>query len=133
MIQNHERGNQTREFLRVMLRGREVTKADMFGSDVEATTREAVRWGQMTEQIVKSGEVLKLPSKLHEIFFMKQLYLSRSPQIGIASLFDFVKQVVERMNPSQLVNSMSRTVADDRLYERQYQVEFYRAALTLLS
>jgi hypothetical protein len=36
------------------------------------------------------------------------------------------------MNPNQLLNSLSRTKSDDRLYERHYQAGFYRAALTVL-
>ena len=40
--------------------------------------------------------------------------------------------MVERINPRQLMSSISWTVLNKRLYEKQYQAEFYRATLTVL-
>lgn len=130
-IRNGAHAECLRKFLRVMLGDCEVTQ-DKLSSEERKGAAVAVRWGQVTEHLVGSRNVMKLPSRLHKIFFMKQLYLNSSPDVRCNGLCDFVIQVVERMNPGQLVHSVSRTVSENCLYERMYQVEFYRAALTVL-
>ena len=130
-LRNGARAESLRKFLRVMLRGFEVTRDILTGEELEGA-RVALRWGQVTEELIGARKVLRLPSKLHEIFFMKQLYKHNNSNIYCDGLCDFVTQVVERMNPGQLVTSVSRTVSDKCPCERLYQVEFYRAALTVL-
>lgn len=64
---------------------------------------------------------------------IERLYKETRPLIGkAADLEDFIKCTVQRMDRSVLQNTMSLSIDGIRL-ERMWQMEFYRAALTVLS
>jgi hypothetical protein len=64
-----------REFLRVLLQDMEVS-VDTLREHLKAGAQVALAWGQVVVVDNGSGKVLKLRSKLHEIYFMKELYLA---------------------------------------------------------
>lgn len=51
---------------------------------------------------------------------------------GPDSLVDFLKLCVCRMSADQLSKTLSRRAGGQRLLERAYQMEFYRACCTVL-
>ena len=67
---------------------------------------------------VDGGRRLTLLLRLHEIYFMKQLYQNKNEDVCIDGLEAFVNQVVERINPGQLTSSVSPIVLNKCVYER---------------
>ncbi|KAG0563070.1 hypothetical protein M758_8G001700 [Ceratodon purpureus] len=92
----------------------------------------AVKWGQ----IVEDKELgFSIPSQLHRQFLFREVYCTNdltSATILKEGLVAFVRRVIERYDPSRLHLSLSRSAANDRIYERQYQDEFYRAVCTVI-
>ena len=85
-----------------------------------------LKWGQ----IMESNQCVHLPSRLHELFFARELYGMNSTQLAPALLANglaaFVRRVVERMEPQRLRASAARHAEDSSIYERRWQMEFYR-------
>lgn len=64
--------------------------------------------------------------------FLQRLHTMPLQRDSIAGDFDnFIQECIVRMNPTTLRDSLSKGV-DERLLERQWQMEFYRAATSIL-
>ncbi len=111
-------------------------------SDLVHATTDAVGYKESIEVIdlIKAG-ILARNHKGDVIFtapvvraaFIWKLYGESAPRsFTVASLEEFIVECVTRMNPDILKRSKS-IGADKRLLERQWQMEFYRCAVQIVS
>ena len=84
-----------KEFLRVLLQKCEVSYGAL-SQEQEVGAKFALKWSQAIEINVDGGRILKLPSRLHELY---QLYQNINEGTCVDHLEAFVNQVVERINP----------------------------------
>jgi hypothetical protein len=79
---------------------------------------------------------ISIPVTLLFLFFLcsNLQYTARRSSMadGPDSLVNFLKLCVCRMSADQLSKTLSRRAGGQRLLERAYQMEFYRASSTLL-
>ena len=78
-----------KEFLRVLLQKCKVSYKAL-SHEQKVGARLALKWGQVIEINVNRGRILKLPSRLYEIYFMKQLYQNRNKDACVDGLEAFV-------------------------------------------
>ncbi len=79
-------------------------------------------------QLVMERRMFSFPSRLHEVFFMRQhlcTTVGDSHALRASGIASFIAMVVERMPPAQLSKSFSRDCTGN-VYERHWQNEFYR-------
>ena len=63
----------------------------------------------------------------------QELYCSADASVASIKeegLLSFLRRVIERLDPTRLQLSKSRSIEDDSIYERQYQNKFYKAVCT---
>ena len=77
--------------------------------------------------------MIQFISPLHRQYYLQRFYLCRIKRINDCSFdFDmFLRQCIARMSASRLSSSLSRS-SRGPLYEWQYQMEFYTAAVSFL-
>jgi len=83
---------------------------------------------------ITSGDSFIFPSPAIESVVLKRLFGRRQDNDSKFiknGIINFSKEVVTRMKPSIFESSLGTSV-DGTLYERQWQVEFYRAAVSAL-
>ena len=78
-----------KEFLRVLLQKCKVSY-EALSHEQKIGARLALKWGQVIEINVNRGRILKLLSRLYEIYFMKQLYQNRNKDACVDGLEAFV-------------------------------------------
>lgn len=93
---------------------------------------------QMAEiKLVKAGVLVKIESYLEfsapliENIYIKKLYTERRPLHGSEDLDGFIVDCAQNFSKKALQLSFGRG-KDDILYERQWQMEFYRVATSVL-
>ncbi|KAG0605270.1 hypothetical protein M758_9G044700 [Ceratodon purpureus] len=120
-----------RGLVRLLLQEEPLRRSTLSGL-VKDAAEKAVLWGQVMEE----HDILKIPSQLQRLFLCRELYCSADASVASIreeGLLSFVRRVIERLEPTRLKFSQSRSVKDSSVYERQYQSEFYRAACTITS
>ena len=123
-------GDSMRSLSRMLL-GIEGVYLKALTSGVREAANFAIKWGQI---IVDDGW-LRLSSDLHKLFLYCEVYRnneSTSGSITEGGLYRFIDRVIERLDPCQLEKSKARNANETKLYESQYQNEFYRAARSIL-
>lgn len=98
--------------------------ADDMTEPVREVAGMLVRLGQLVEE----RRIFSFPSRLHEVFFMRQHFctaIGDSEALRASGIASFIAMVVERMSPAQLSKSFSRD-RKGNVYERHWQNEFYR-------
>eukprot|EP01119_Soliformovum_irregulare_P013809 TRINITY_DN370_c0_g1_i1.p1 TRINITY_DN370_c0_g1~~TRINITY_DN370_c0_g1_i1.p1 ORF type:complete len:561 (+),score=61.51 TRINITY_DN370_c0_g1_i1:80-1762(+) len=78
-----------------------------------------------------SSQVFNFASPVHRLVYFQERYHEPSSQVHDLPLPELIKRIVVRMKPSALLNSVS-VGTDRRPLERLWQMEFYRAATSLL-
>jgi hypothetical protein len=79
------------------------------------------------------GGRLEFAAPTLKTIFIDRLYGSKRAEKGPTSFEGFIEDCIQRLNRTILQESFSRGKTDGPLYERQWQMEFYRAATSLLS
>jgi hypothetical protein len=79
------------------------------------------------------NKAVSFHSPLHLQYYLVELYQSQVMRVTDCSkcFESFLKQSIMRMSASRLRNSLS-TGSDGRVYERMYQMEWYRSAVSYL-
>jgi hypothetical protein len=75
---------------------------------------------------------IRLAAPLFRGILIQRFYSSPRPMYSVRNFDDFIKQAICGMDPAVLTKSLCRG-ADTPVYERHWQMEFYRAATSLLS
>lgn len=93
------------------------------------------------KSFIKSGvfaivdEKIQFTAPIMRIILCHRLFTcpvsSRTPMSNSTSFENFLYQTIERMSPSKLSKSLGRS-SNSRLYERGWQMEWYRSATTIV-
>jgi len=105
----------------------------LLGSPIETkqAANKLILWGYLCER--NNSGALAFASPLHAKCYFIDRYASRRPDLAHSLGFEeFIVEAIRLMNPEQLKKSISLG-KDNKLLERQWQMEFYRVSTSLLS
>ena len=76
---------------------------------------------------------LEFAAPILKIIFIDRLYGSKRAEKGPENFDTFIVDCIHRLNRKALKDSFSRRDVDGPFYERQWQMEFYHAATSLIT
>jgi len=95
--------------------------------DLKATADNLIKQGL----IFDNGKAYTISAPVIQTLLIRRLHGLDQPLVGVTTLDEFILETIKRFSPQTLSNSFS-VGKDNCLLERQWQMEFYRAATTVL-